>query len=125
MKMPPVILLFLLSTAASAQNSPGMGGMDMQKLQEMQSCMSKVDQEQLKALEQGHNEFDAEVKALCAGGKRDEAQEKALSYAKEMMKNPAIQTIRKCSEIAQGMMPDMPFMNQDVDPADQHVCDSY
>lgn len=125
MKLPAAILLLLMSITAIAQNYPGMNEADMKKLQEMQSCMSTVDQEQLDALEQRQNQFDAEVKALCDRGKRDKAQQKAMLFGKEMMKNPAIQAISKCSKIAQGMMPNMPFMNQDEESPDQHVCDSY
>jgi len=125
MRIPAVILLSLISTAAIAQSYPGMNEADMQKLQKLQSCMSNVDQEQLKALEQRQNQFDAEVKALCDSGKRDKAQEKAMLFEKEMMKNPAVQAASKCSEIAKGMMPEMPFMNQDENSSNQHVCDSY
>ena len=124
MKRSAVILLLLTPTLAIAQNYPGMNEADMQKLQEMQSCMEKVDQSKLKALEQRQYQFDAEVKSLCDSGKRDEAQKKAVSYAKEMMNNPAIQAISKCGEIAKGMMPEMPFMNLDKETSDQHICDS-
>ena len=110
---------------AVAQNYPGMNAVDMQKLQEMQSCMEKVDQDKMKALEQRQNQFDAEVKSLCDSGKRDEAQQKAISYAKEMMNNPAIKAVSKCSEIAKGMMPAMPFTNMAKESDNKHVCDSY
>ncbi|MCG6938486.1 MAG: hypothetical protein LJE83_10000 [Gammaproteobacteria bacterium] len=125
MKIPPVILLLLITTAVNAQNYPGMNEADMQKLQEMQSCMNNIDQEQLKALEQRQNQFDAEVRALCDSGKRDEAQKKAILFEKEMMKNPAVQAVSKCSEITKGMVPEMTFMNQDENSSNQHVCDSY
>lgn len=107
------------------QSYPGMNGVDMQKLQEMQTCMSKVDQGQMKALEQRQKQFDAEMKALCASGKRDAAQKKAMLYGKEMMNNPTIKMVRKCSEIAKGMMPEMPFMKQEGESANDHVCDTY
>jgi type II secretory pathway component PulJ len=123
MKLSAVILLLVMPTLAVAQNYPGMNGVDMQKLQEMQSCMENVDQDKLKALEQGQNQFEAEVKSLCASGKRDEAQKKAVSYAKEMMSNPAIQALSKCGEIAKGMMPEMPYMNLAKETSSQHICD--
>ena len=80
---------------------------------------------QMKALEQRQKQFDAQVKALCESGKRDEAQKKALLFEKEMTKDPTIQAVSKCSEIAKGMMSDMPFMKQGEKPSDKHVCDSY
>ena len=125
MRISPVILLLLMSTAAMAQSYPGMNAADMQKLQKMQTCMSKIDRGQMKALEQRQKQFDAQVKALCESGKRDEAQKKALLFEKEMTKDPTIQAVSKCSEIAKGMMSDMPFMKQGEKPSDKHVCDSY
>lgn len=125
MKIPFFILLLLMSAAAIAQNYPGMTEADMQNLQKMESCLNNVDQEQLKALEQRQKKFDAEVKALCDSGKRDKAQNKAMLFEKEMTKNPTVQAVTKCSEIAKGMMPEMPLMNQDDNSSNQHVCDTY
>jgi hypothetical protein len=125
MKRTSVILLLLTSTAAIAQSYPGMNEANMQKLQKMQACMSKVDQGQMKALERRQKQFDAEMKALCRSGKREKAQEKAMLYAKEMMKNPTIRTVRECSKIMKGMMPEMPFSNLEEKPSDKNVCDSY
>ncbi len=135
MKNPLLLLslLLLAPVAAIAQNFPGMQQMDMQKLQEMQTCMENIDQKQLQAIEKQQQQFEAEIKPLCNSGKRDQAQQKAIAYAKQMMNNPAIKTMQKCGEIAKGMMPDMPFMDMDKelgnDPSnnmnDQHVCDAY
>jgi competence protein ComGC len=125
MRMSAVILLLLMSTLAVAKNYPGMSESDMQKIQKMQSCMEKVDQQQLKALEQRQNQFDAEMKSLCGRGERDEAQKKAIMYEKEVMKNTAIQAMKKCSEIGKGMMPNMPVMGQHEEDTGEHVCDSY
>jgi hypothetical protein len=93
MKIAPVVLLLLMSTAAIAECYPGMTEADMQKLQGMQSCMNNVDQEQLKALEKRQSQFDTEVKALCDSGKRDKAQKKAMLFEKEITKNPTIQAV--------------------------------
>jgi hypothetical protein len=123
MKISTVILLLLLPATVVAQNFPGMTEADMQKIQKMQSCIEKIDQEELKSIERRQNQFDAEVKALCAKGKRDEAQKKAILFEKEMMKNPVIKALSKCGEIAKGMMPEMPFMNQAKERANEHICD--
>jgi hypothetical protein len=93
-------------------------------MQKMQSCMQNVDQEELKALEQRSYQMEADIKSLCANGKRDEAQEKAISFGKQMATAPAIQTMRKCGEMMKGMMPKMPFMEQDKDYSSHHVCDN-
>jgi len=123
MKMPAMILL-LMPIVSIAQNFQGMSEADMQKMmQEMQSCMQNVDQNELNALEQRSNQFEAKMKSLCASGKRDEAQARAITFGTEIMNDPTITALRKCGEIMQGMMPMMPFMKQDKDFSNHHVCD--
>ncbi len=129
MKISASILLLLIPILAAAQNYQGMNKEDMQKvmqqMQEMQACMQNVDQDKLKALEQRSNRFGAEVKSLCASGKRDKAQQKAISFGKEMANDPSMQAMRKCGELSKGTMPKMPFMDQDIDRSKHHVCDQY
>ncbi len=127
MKISTIVLL-LIPITTFAQNYQGMNEEDMQKMMQpmlmMQSCMEDIDKTDMKALEKRSNQFQAEVKSLCASGKRDEAQAKAISFGKEMMEEPAMQTMRKCGEMMEGMMPKTPFMDQHEDDSDQHVCDS-
>jgi hypothetical protein len=52
MKISAVILLLIMPVLAVAKNYPGMSDADMQKIQKMQSCIERVGQKQLKALEQ-------------------------------------------------------------------------
>jgi hypothetical protein len=85
--------------------------------------MQNVDQGKLKVLEQRSYEIEAEVKSLCASGKRDEAQNKAISFGKEVAKDPTMQVMRKCGEMMKGMPLNMPFMDQDKDYSSHHVCD--
>lgn len=129
MKVFLSILFVLLPVVAAAQNYQGMSEADvqnmMQQMQQVQECMDKVDQTELEAIEQRSEEFEAEVKSLCEQGKRDEAQEKAVAWGKEMMDNPTLTQMRKCGEIAQGMVP--PGQQQpeeyDFDFSKRHVCD--
>ena len=134
MKFPVTTLTLILSSTAFAQNYPGMGGgnmnqMDMQQMmqraQEMQACMQGVDPSKLQQLEQQARQLESEVKALCSSGKRDEAQDEAIAFSREMLDNPDIQTMMKCGEQMRGMMPDMPYMDQasTTDPSSNHVCD--
>ena len=124
MKITTVTLMLLISTGAVAQNYPSMTEEVMQKIQKMQSCINNVDKGKLQLIEQRQNQFDIKVKSLCGNGKRDEAQKKALLYGKEMIKNPTIQAMSKCGEIAKGMMLGMPSMHHDEGDSNQHVCDS-
>lgn len=131
MKVFVTILFFLFPVVAAAQNHPGMNEADlqnmMQRMQQMQECMEKIDPAEMKALEQRGDEFEAELNTLCAQGKRDEAQKKAIAYGKEMMENPAIKQMKECGELTRGMLPpdqqesfDSDF---DFDFSKRHVCD--
>lgn len=129
MKRSALYTLLLFSSLSHAQSYPGMKQGDMQQMmqqmQKAQACMQNVDQTGLKALEQRSRQFQNEMKALCANGQRDAAQAKAVAFGREMMKEPAMQTMRKCGEMMKGMMPNMPGMEETVrDYSKQHVCDS-
>ena len=116
-----------------AQNPMGMSEAEMQnmmqQMQEAQACMEKIDQAELNALEKKANQFEAEMKSLCASGQRDKAQEKAMVYMKEIVNSPAVKEAKRCAEMMKGvmqdMMQDMPIVDQDKDYTRQHVCDSY
>jgi predicted transcriptional regulator len=133
MKKLPITLMCLMPITCFAQYPMGMSEADttkmMQRMQEAQVCMEKIDQSELDALEKKANEFEAEMKSLCASGKRDEAQEKAMVYMNEIVNSSAVKEAKRCGEMMQGamqgMMPDMPFMNEDKDYNSQHVCDSF
>ena len=132
MKISAIILLLLMPMVTVAQNYQNMSEEDMQKMmqqaQKMQSCMQNIDQAKLKAIDQRSSQILANIDSLCASGKRDEAQEKAISYGKEMAKDPTMQAMKKCSEMMsgemmQGMMPKTPLMDLDKDLSSRHVCD--
>ena len=130
MKTPMITLLALIPIISFAQNHQGMTEADMQKMmqqmQKMESCMQKVDQTKLKVIEQRSIQFEAETKSLCASGKRAEAQAKAISFEKEMKKDPTLQAMNKCSEMMKGKIPEMLQMSladQKEDRAQDHVCD--
>ncbi len=133
MKKLAITLLCLTPIISFAQNPMGMSEADMQKMmqqmQEAQACMEKIDQAELDVLEKKAEQFEAEMKSLCASGKRDAAQEKAMVYVKEIVNSSAVREAKKCGKkmkgMMQGMMHDAPFMNQDKDYSSQHVCDSY
>jgi hypothetical protein len=125
MKIFVVAAILSMPILVNAQTPPGMNQGDMQKLQEMMMCMNKVDQTQLKALEKRQQQFEVEIKSLCQNGKRSQAQKRAMSFTKEMMKNPTIAQIKNCGEMAKSIFPDMPFMEKDEKDSNRHVCDSY
>ena len=85
--------------------------------------MAKIDQKQVQGLEKQSKQFMVEVKSLCADRKRGEAQEKAISFAKEMENSTVIKTMKKCGDMMKDMMPEMSHMDQFVDGPNTHVCD--
>ena len=132
MKISAIIILLLMPVVTVAQNYQNMSEEDMQKMmqqaEKMQSCMQNIDQAKLQAIDQRSSQVLAKIDSLCASGKRDEAQETAISYGKEMAKDPTMQEMRKCGEMMsgemmQGMMPKTPLMDLDKDLSSRHVCD--
>ena len=117
----------LIPVVSLAQNYQGMNEADMQKMmqqmEKMQSCMEDVDTDRLKALEQKSRQMETEIKSLCADGKRDEAQKKALSFGKEISNDRTMKTIQKCGEMMKDIMPEITFQGLDTDSKDRHVCD--
>lgn len=130
MKTAIIMLLLFFPVTALAQNFQGMNETDMQKMmqqmQKVQQCMENVDQSEMKDFEQRAQKTDAEIKALCAKGKRDKAQKEAIQFSKEVAKIKAIQEIKKCTEMmqgAQGVLSTMPYIDKDTDYSKHHVCD--
>lgn len=117
-------LIFTLSISfvGIVRAGAGMSDEEMQQMmaraQEMQKCMTGIDQSQLEKLSAKAEAMDQEVKELCAAGNRDEAQSVAIEYGKEISASPVMQDMKKCGEMAKGMMPDI-----EKDFADRHVCD--
>jgi len=133
MKKLAITLLCLIPITSFAQNPMGMSEADMQKMMQQmkdaQACMEKIDQSGLDALQKKAEKFEAEMKSLCASGKRKKAQETAMLYMKEIVNNPAVMEAKRCGEMMKGMMQgmaqNMPLMNEDKDYSSMHVCDSY
>jgi hypothetical protein len=129
MKIPAGILSLIFPVMAIAQNYPGMSGSDMQnmmlQMQKMQACMQSVDQSRLKVYEQQANKVEAEVKSLCASGKRDEAQQRAIAFSQEFTGDPDVRKMMECTKMMSSAMPKMPFMDQANEPgdSDKHICD--
>ena len=134
MKLIYALSLCFMMAPALAQTPQGMSQQDMQTMmqaaQQMMACMSQVDQTEVKQLEQRSNEMEAEIDSLCKAGKRDEAQEKALAFSKEIMASPAMQQMKECGKQFEGMkgmesiMPKMGIDAIEKELKENHVCDS-
>jgi len=120
-------MFLLLPAAAFGQDFQNMSESDMrdmmQQMQQFQTCIEQIDQSAMKEIDRRSVQIEAEIKSLCAQGKRDEAQEKAIVWGKEVDANPAVQEMIRCGEIMKGQLPDIPFMGLEEDYAGKHVCD--
>ena len=125
MKSLFIMLFILFPVVAVAQNQDDMGKM-MQALQEMQQCMAKVDQEELSKVGQESEKMEANIRALCTQGKRDQAQSEAIKFGKKMMKNPTLIQMKVCAEKAKGFVPEGTIDGMDgaFDTSGSHVCDN-
>ncbi len=129
MKKPMLALLFT-PTLAFAQMPQTMDQGQMQqmmlRMQEMQSCIQNIDSTQMQALEQRGRAMEAEVRQLCAQGKRSEAQTAAMAFAMESAADPTVQAMKKCGEKMADLMPNL-ARQQNFPAAEElksrHVCD--
>ena len=119
-----ILAMPLASIAFDFQN---MNEADMEKMrqqmEQMQSCMEKVDEKELKALEKRSNQVEREIKALCESGQRDAAQKKAIEFGKVMAKDPTMKQITHCGEMMKPMLSRMAFVNEQLASEESHVCD--
>ena len=131
-----IYLLILFPVVVFAQEQPGMPmdmekmqrnmqQMDMGKIQKAMACMKNIDRSALEGLKEKGEKMKAEVDSLCKNGKRDEAQDKAMAYGKEMMSRPELMKMRECGKMMAGMLPKMPFEDLEEMGKDRHVCDDF
>ncbi len=129
MKNSCLLLIALMPLAVLAQTPPGFDSEQMQsmmqKVQEMQVCMEKIDKSQLDVFEQRGKQMQQEVQKVCAAGRRDEALDMVLNFTNEIKSNPAIEAMKKCSEPMKGMA--LGF-SQMIEPftgknPERHICD--
>ena len=130
MKKVVCFVTLLMPVLASGGNFPGGNQQDMQimmqKAQEMQACMQNIDQVKMQAFQQRAQQLGAEIKALCAAGKRSEAVAKAMVFSREMVADSSIQEMKKCGEMMKGFMPDLTNIAETYvdDGSKGHLCDN-
>ena len=124
-----ITLMLILPALAGAQNYQNMSEADMrnmmQQAEKMQACMAGIDQSELEKLEQRANQMQTQVEGLCASGKRDEAQQEGMAFAREISSNESMKKMQTCSKMMEGVMPGMPAMLQapSSEGDNQHICD--
>lgn len=115
-----------LALSAGQMSDPQMQAM-MAYAQAMQACAANIDDA---AMQSRGAQMHEEVKQLCAAGKRDQAQSRAIAYGQEMAADPAIKAMHECMKKAEPLKPDIPGMDAppsgDFTQFDEshHVCDN-
>ena len=121
-----LVFPFLL-TSTYASNMSNLEGMNMQQMiqqmKTMQTCLLQVDESELRQYEADIAKLESQLKQLCKDGKRDLAQETAVSFGKRAAQSNAIQTIHSCTKNMQknAFMPTLPDYS---DMKNKHVCDA-
>lgn len=124
-----LLTLVLAPVAANAQ----LGNMSETQMQQMmqqglkmQQCFSQIDPSAMERLSERGQAIEAEITALCQAGHRDQAEGKAISFAREMANDSAVQTMKKCGEGMIEMLPKIVAERDDSEqraPRDRHICD--
>ncbi len=123
-------ILTVSSFAANAQNPAGLSQEEMQQMlqaaQAMQTCLQQIDPATMERLRSQSMQLSTDIKTLCTDGKRDAAQDKALAFAKQTAKDPAMQTLIECGRQMHGKYPQLQqlaYADIERELADRHVCD--
>lgn len=129
MKIYLTVFFLIIPTTLIAQTTGGLsqGNMQnmMQVMQQVQQCMASIDQSSLNELQVRSEQATQKIDALCTQGERDEAQKSAMAFGRQIASDPTIKQMRKCGEMAQGVLP-VPNMVETYDEkeyANRHVCD--
>ncbi|MBD9356078.1 hypothetical protein [Methylomonas albis] len=126
-----ITTLLLVPMAAAAENE-AFKNMDkaqmeqvMQQMQTMQNCVKNIDKADMQAFQAQAKQMSAEVKSLCAAGKRDAAMARAMDFGKDVSANKAMQQMKQCGEGITEVMPLLPDVAKDQSQqgSPRHVCD--
>ena len=109
---------------------PGLNPEQMQQLmqnaQQMQECMSRIDQNAMMAMSQRAQAMETQIKSLCQENKRDEALDTAIEFGRSIADDENVKIARECGEMVQGMLPAMEFPTDKNDvQKGRHICDDY
>lgn len=124
-----VLLLLCIPGWAVAQNEEQMQRM-MEQARKAQMCMEQIDRAELQRMADQAQAVEAEIKNLCAAGKRDEAQRIGMKYGLEMSQSEVAREMRRCSEMMAGAIAGFGGMGHAGLPSmedmeNQHICDAY
>ncbi len=99
----------------------------MQQGLKMQECFGQIDPSAMERLSERGQSIDAEITALCRAGNREQAQNKAIAFAREMASDSAVHALKKCGEGMANMLPKIVTEPEDYDhpeTSSRQVCDN-
>ncbi len=123
-----ISLLFILLIPASlfAQTLPqDIEAPDLQQLAAMASCMENIDQSRLQEYQQQSLALAAKLQALCASGKRDQAQQTVLEYHDKLENDPVLKAINTCMDMVENDSADGTDGDTSEPAGDAHICDEF
>jgi len=127
MKKLAMGLILVIPMTSSAQNYMEMNQADLEKMlqqvDQIQSCLEKIDQSQLKALDTRTQKMEAEVQSLCASGKRDAAQAKAIAYGNEIRNDSTMRMLAECGGMMEDATTGASYTDLQKAGAEYHICD--
>lgn len=99
----------------------------MQQMLKMQTCISEtVDMRYLEDMATNGEKMAKQIKQLCESGQRQQAQDSAMAYAKDIQSNPNFQAMQKCTAPMGRSFPGAQALQEEfnIDSLkDNHVCD--
>ena len=99
----------------------------MQQMLKMQTCISEtVDMRYLEDMATNGEKMAKHIKQLCESGQRLQAQNSAMTYAKDMQSNPNFKAMQKCTAQMGNAFPGAQALQEEFDIdslKENHVCD--
>lgn len=116
-------MLAVSSSATQANEHEQM----MQNMIQMQRCIAEtVNTSYLEEMAKNGEKMANEVKQLCKAGQRQQAQDKAMNYAKTMQNDPNFKAMQKCTAQLGSAFPGAQALQEEfaLDALNNnHVCD--
>lgn len=118
--------LCIITTATSMAHANEHEQM-MQNMMQMQRCISEtVDMRYLEDMAANGEKMAKHIKQLCESDQRQQAQDSAMTYAKDMQSNPNFQAMKKCTAQMGNAFPGAQALQEEFDIdslKENHVCD--
>lgn len=119
-----VIIISSVQAAPQGMTEEKMQEM-MKHAEEMKKCMGDIDRSLFKDMKVKGEKMQREINAFCKAGELDKAQNAAMKFGEEMASMPEMKAMKKCGEMAQGMMKNLPMMQDKMKSIKEgHVCDA-